>query len=294
MKKKNNKQMGKTGQKKNSDYSKRKKKKKRNWRIPSREVQAIVDEDIENTNPHWAFPKTDEITGVSYILKKQKAKINVLGSRGIGAFVNQDVKKNDVVLCSSIPGRKINKRLRGLYLKKGYWFKGRLMFSKYEPCMKANVRIADSSSSVEDFNVKLKGMKDVSLKKKGFGNLQKGTYCVLVADKDISAGSALVLKNYGNKKRFPFGYPEYLNIEKMVWKTFEDSKKILIRAFQKTCERCCENVPSKSMKSHCFKCPIKNSLFQRLLREHGYIEQHTDNIDDLEIELTEDKMEDFM
>ena len=286
--------MVKKGKNKNSDYVKRKKKKKKDWRIPSREVQAIVDMDMENANPHRAFKKTDKITGVSYILKKHKGKYNVLGSRGIGAFVNQDIKKHDVVLCSSIPGRKISKRLRGVYLNKGYWFKGRLMFSKYEPCMKANVRIADSSTTVETYNVKLKGMKADALKNKGFDNLEKGTYCVLVADKDISAGSALVLKNYGNKKRFPFGYPEYLNIEKLAWKTFEDSKNIAIKGFQKTCERCCLNIPSKLMKTHCFKCPIKDSLFQRLLKENGYIQPNNENIDQIEFEVIEDNMEDFV
>jgi len=286
--------MVKQGKKTNSDYIKRKKKTKRNWRIPSLKVQAIVDADMENKNPHWSLSRTDKITGVSYFLKKQKAEFNVLGSRNIGVFVNQDIKKNSVVICSSIPGRKLSKPLRRLYLKRGYWFKGTLMFSKYEACMKANVRMSDSSTTVETFNVKLIGMTDAKLKSKGFNNVEKGTYCALVADKDISAGSPLILKNYGNKRRFPFGYPEYLKIEQLVWKTFEDSKNTVIKAFQKTCERCCENIPSKLIRSHCFKCTKKGSLFQRLLKENGYGEADNDVGEEIEDELNEDNIEDFV
>ena len=154
--------------------------------------------------------------------------------RAIGMYLKMHVKKGKVVICSSIPGVKISKLQRSFYLKRGYWFMGSLMYSKYENCMRANVRMANGPKTVEDVNVTLKVMSHTVLIKKGYSNVQKGQYCVLVAETDISAGSALVLRNYGNKKRFPFGYDDYLSLEKMAIWAYEDAKAKANRPYEKT------------------------------------------------------------
>ena len=238
-------------------------------RLPSPKVQEIVNNDMKLKYPNWALPKKDKITGIKYRLKNQISYKNVLGSRGIGIFISENAKKGSVVICSSVPGLKLSKRWRSYFLKKGYWFMGSLMYSKYENCMRANVRIANGQNSVEAVNVNLKVMSHTVLIKKGYENVKKGQYCVLVAETDISAGSALILRNYGNKKRFPFGYDEYLSLEKKAICAYDKSKSEAIRAYEITCHRCCYNYPSREKSTHNFICLKSKTLFQQLLQENG-------------------------
>ena len=239
-------------------------------RLPSKSVQEIVNGDMKLKYPNWALPRLDKITGIKYRLKNQRSYNNVLGSRSIGMYIMMKVKKGELVSCSSVPGVKISKLSRSFFLKKGYWFMGSLMYSKYENCMRANVRVANGPTSIEAVNVKLKVMSHTVLIKKGYTNVQKGQYCVLVAETDISAGSALVLRNYGNKKRFPFGYDDYLSIEKRAICAYDKAKSKAIRGYEKTCHRCCCNYPSRQKKTHNFQCLSSNTLFQQLLQENGF------------------------
>lgn len=237
--------------------------------IPSVHIQKLVNDDLLKKNRNWALPRFDKITGQSYRLKKQGSVKNVLGYRGLGVVLIGAAKKGDVVIASNLPGRKVSKTMRRMYLKQGYWFMGCWMFSKYESCMRANVRVSTGPISVEIPNVKLKSMSDHILRKRGYDIQEKGTHCVLVATRAIAAGENLILENYGNKSRFPFGYNDYLKVEQEVYTKYYDSVA-KGKPGEITCHRCCENILSKKKLSHRFICN-KDTYFRKLLKERGFL-----------------------
>ena len=252
--------MVKVSKKINNDYCKRRITfKKQNNFVPSEEVRMLVQEDLIKKYRNWAAPRTDTITGVRYRYKKQ----------GIGSVCETNVKKGKIVICSKKPGRTVSKFIRRMYLKEGYWFMGNLMYSKYESCMRANVRVSNSPTSHEVANVKLQSMSDVTLRKRGYNPRQKGTHCVLVAITDVNVGDDLILQNYGNRQRFPFGYKDYMDVEKRAYKKYYNSRSFA-KPSEKTCHRCCENYLGKKERIHRFVC-TKNTYFKKLLQQEGFL-----------------------
>lgn len=262
--------MGKASKKVNRDYCKRRITfKRQNHFVPPEEVRILVQEDLIKKSRNWAAPRTDTITGVRYRYKKQGSVEDVLGHRGIGSVCETNVKKGKIVICSRKPGRTVSKYIRRMYLKEGYWFMGNLMYSKYESCMRANVRVSNGPTTHEVANVKLQSMSDVTLRKRGYNPRQKGTHCVLVAITDVNIGDDLILLNYGNRQRFPFGYKDYMDVEKRAYKKYYKSRSIA-KPSEKTCHRCCENYLGKKEKTHRFVC-TKHTYFKKLLLQEGFI-----------------------
>ena len=263
--------MGKCCAFKASWYQKRKSKVKKLDK-PSNLVLALEAEDLKKYK-NYALERVDCITGTTYKFKNQENFRSVLGTRGVGMYSTRRIPKGKIAIISTMPGRKVNKLVRRHYLKKGYWFKGLLMYSKFEACMKANVRASNGVNSVEKPNVSLKVMSDVVLKAKGFEVKEKGMYCVLETIEEVCPNTFLILPDYGNKARFPYGYDDYIAVEQLAIRKYEDSKSCCGLPYEFTCPKCCENINSHSKKLHNLQCKKSQTFFKRKLREHGFFSE---------------------
>ena len=204
-------------------------------------IETVYPSTMNNAVNHH-----DNLTGFNWTYGRQQNPVGESRkSRGITMIAKTKVEKIHSFVFISKRGIRIDPKYRSNLAKFGYYPHGSSVYTKDCAGMKVNTRSMSQNGLVEKENVVLENLSAKTLRetyKFDIEGTKQDMHVVLRNVLPIEINDELIVRNYGNKSKMPFGQEYYVKAQSLCQQEYQ-RRKLNTPVNRTLCFKCFEMMP---------------------------------------------------